>query len=150
MGRDAYRWTAPRPDAAARGPQRGVSTKRPKKPAVLAANCVQQRSLYPVFPARAGFPLDLALLRHATLPCSPDVLLLRSERGNAFAEALPAAATGGARTVAVNTGVTVRRCAPGTYARITVLPQTVPENAGDDARVGGGAAKRTRVDIVKI
>eukprot|EP00501_MAST-03F_sp_TOSAG23-6_P001532 GSMAST32.ASY1.ANO1.1595.1 assembled CDS len=142
LGRDCYRWAA---QAAAK------NAKRPKKPMILAANCINQRSMYPIFPPKQGFPLDLALLRHATLPCSPDILLLRSQL-NFFADAMPSAATGGANTIAVNAGTLCRKCAPGTYARIVIQPLKLEDkdNQTESEAKTHQISSRTRVEIVRI
>jgi DNA polymerase alpha subunit B len=119
----------------------------------LAMHCVEQRSLFPLAPAPGSdsdpaVPLEATWLRHASLPVSPDVLLLPS-RMRPFVRAL-------GPTLLVNAGVLVKGSSAGTFARITIHPSSrhaalpLASASGDSAYVVQDVPSRAKVEVVRI
>ena len=81
---------------------------------------IQQRSMYPLFPAHEGTPLDLAHLSKAAFnDRTPDLILLRSKL-NYFALDVN-------DVLCVNPGHTAKGSSGGTYAKIMINPMQVNE-----------------------
>ena len=80
---------------------------------------IQQRSMYPLFPAREGTPLDLAHLSKAALTeRTPDIMILRS-RLRPFVRNVQ-------QVLCVNPGYLARGSSKGCYVK--VMLNTVREN----------------------
>ena len=85
-----------------------------------ARSLIQQRSMYPLFPAREGTPLDLAHLSKAGFnDRTPDIILLRSKL-NYFALEVN-------DVVCVNPGHTAKGSSGGTYAKIMINPMKIDD-----------------------
>ena len=81
---------------------------------------IQQRSMYPLFPAHEDTPLDLAHLPKAAFnERTPDLILLRSKL-NYFALDIN-------DVLCVNAGHTAKGPSGGTYAKIIINPMEVDE-----------------------
>ncbi|KAG5177638.1 DNA polymerase alpha/epsilon subunit B-domain-containing protein [Tribonema minus] len=116
----------------------------------LADHLLQQRSFYPLRPARAGVPLDprrAAALALAPRGAAPDVLLLPGRLAQ-FARDVRGC-------VCVNPGALTRGGGGGTYAALALhpLPRAELEAAARDApdiAVPHGVAQRTALEVRRI
>jgi len=115
---------------------------RPERMVRLARHMLQQRSMYPLFPAPKKAQLDARLLEHASLHIRPDIILANS--------ALRYFAKG---VAVVNPASLAKFATGGTYAKIYIAPTPkisasalATGIAGEEAPV----AARTRVEIVRI
>lgn len=123
---------------------------RPQRIPQLAAQLLDQRSFYPVFPPSEGLPLDLAQQAHVAMPLKPDVLLLPS-RLAPFVKDIEG-------TVVVSHGQLCRSRSAGFYCRLEVHPQSDPTSSAAAATDGGkkkravshDASKRVRASVVRI
>jgi DNA polymerase alpha subunit B len=118
---------------------------RPERMVRLARHMLQQRSMYPLFPAPKKAQLDARLLEHASLHIRPDIILANSAL-RYFAKDVDGVAV-------VNPASLAKFATGGTYAKIYIAPTPkisasalATGIAGEEAPV----AARTRVEIVRI
>lgn len=102
---------------------------------------IQQRSVYPLFPAREGTPIDLAHMAKSNFRRhTPDIILLRSKL-NCFAlEAND--------VLCVNAGHISRGSSGGTYAKICINPAKVKDDA--ELSIANDVKSRAWVQIVRV
>lgn len=110
----------------------------------LTEHCLQQRSVYPLFPPRTGAAqLDLRhRKKYALQHCSPDVLITPSK--------LAHFATKVKECLCVNPGQLARGGNGGTFASIVVHPKPQTMSEDDVEKERHNIADRSRVEIMRI